>query len=285
LPALVAITGGWAFILLRRTPAWNAWLPWVILAATVITAAVLLAPRMPRVLLITAGVTGLIAILAGPAAYAATPLATTISGNNPLAGPTAAVGGGLPTGGGGGFPGGGGFDRAGGEFDRSGGGFDRAGGEFDRSGGGFDRAGGEFDRAGGGFAGGGFAGGGGISKQLISYLEAHRDGAAWLVAVSGSSTAAEIILETGGAPVMAMGGFTGSDPAPTLAQLQQYVSRGQLHYVLTGGGRGGFGGGGGGGGGTAQVEPWVEQNCTAVSPTVYGASATTGGGQQLYRCG
>ena len=36
-PRWWAITGGWAFILLRRTPAWNAWLPWVILAATVIT--------------------------------------------------------------------------------------------------------------------------------------------------------------------------------------------------------------------------------------------------------
>jgi hypothetical protein len=286
LPALVAITGGWAFILLRRTPAWNAWLPGVILAATVITVAVLLAPRMRRVLLITAGVTGLIAVLAGPAASAATPLATTISGNNPLAGPTAGGGGGFPAGGGGLDRPGGGFDRAGGDFDRTGGGFDRAGGGFrdggDREPGADDRGTGGFP--GGGLTGGGFAGGGGISEQLISYLEAHRDGATWLVAVSGSSTAAEIILETGGVPVMAMGGFTGSDPAPTLAQLQQYVSRGQLHYVLTGGGRGGFGGGGGGGG-TAQVEPWVEQNCTAVSPTAYGASATTGGGQQLYRCG
>ena len=55
----------------------------------------------------------------------------------------------------------------------------------------------------------GSAGGGGISKQLISYLEAHRDGATWWSPFPGSSTAAEIILETGGVPVMAMGGFTG----------------------------------------------------------------------------
>jgi hypothetical protein len=98
-----------------------------------------------------------------------------------------------------------------------------------------------------------------------------------------------------------MGGFTGSDPAPTLAQLEQYVKRGQLHYVLVGGGRGGGGFGGRGGssaGGTAQVDPWVEQNCSAVSPSAYGASTsttggstttsgstTTGGGEQLYRCG
>ena len=60
----------------------------------------------------------------------------------------------------------------------------------------------------------------------------------------GSDAAAAIILQTGGIPVMAMGGFSGSDPAPTVAQLEQYVKEGKLHYVLTGG-TGGFGGGGG----------------------------------------
>jgi hypothetical protein len=49
-----------------------------------------------------------------------------------------------------------------------------------------------------------------IGKAMMSYLEAHRDGATWLVAVVGSSAAAEIILETGGIPVMAMGGFRGT---------------------------------------------------------------------------
>ncbi len=84
---------------------------------------------------------------------------------------------------------------------------------------------------------------------------------------------------------MAMGGFTGNDPTPTLAQLQQYIRQGQLHYVLIGGGGTG---GRGGTGGTALVDPWVEQNCTAVSPSAYAASSATGsagGGQDLYRCG
>ena len=84
--------------------------------------------------------------------------------------------------------------------------------------------------------------GGTADKQMIAYLEAHRDGATWLVAVQGSSSAASIILATGGIPVMAMGGFRGTDAAPTLAQFEQYVKQGKVQYVLTGA-RGGLGGG------------------------------------------
>ena len=43
---------------------------------------------------------------------------------------------------------------------------------------------------------------------------------------------------------MAIGGFNGSDPSPTLAQFQQYVADGEIHYFIAGGG--GFGGGPGG---------------------------------------
>jgi len=130
---------------------------------------------------------------------------------------------------------------------------------------------------------------------MIAYLEAHRDGATWLVAVQGSSSAASIILATGGIPVMAMGGFRGTDAAPTLAQFEQYVKQGKVHYVMAGG-RGGLGGGGfgGGSGGTvASVTSWVEQNCTAVPASAYsgaasGGSATSAGAggaaQALYRC-
>jgi 4-amino-4-deoxy-L-arabinose transferase-like glycosyltransferase len=121
LPAAIAITGGWAFVLLRRTPGWNPWLPWTVLAATIVAVLALaygwlrgrrsvhggaaeqdpagqrrrrfLARGRRGRLFAVAGVAGLIAVLAGPAAYAVTPLSKTIEGNNPLAGPTA--GGGL----------------------------------------------------------------------------------------------------------------------------------------------------------------------------------------------
>src|SRR2546427_12776169 len=78
---------------------------------------------------------------------------------------------------------------------------------------------------------------------------------------------------------MAMGGFSGGDPAPTLAQLQAYVASGQLRYVLIGGGAGGgpgggppgFGGGGPNGGSpSAGIEGWVPP----VGPVVgYGGRA------------
>ncbi len=39
--------------------------------------------------------------------------------------------------------------------------------------------------------------------------------------------------------VMSIGGFTGSDPAPTLEQFQAYVAAGDVHYFVVGGGPGG----------------------------------------------
>ena len=44
-------------------------------------------------------------------------------------------------------------------------------------------------------------------------------------------------------PVMAIGGFNGSDPSPTLAQFQQYVADGQIHWFIASGGMGGGPGG------------------------------------------
>ena len=91
-------------------------------------------------------------------------------------------------------------------------------------------------------------------------------------------------------PVMAIGGFNGTDPAPTLAQFEKYVSEGKIHYFISSGGGfggGGFGGGFGGGGfggaatGTAddasQITSWVESHFTAETVggvTVY--NLTTG---------
>jgi 4-amino-4-deoxy-L-arabinose transferase-like glycosyltransferase len=312
LPLAVAVTGAWAFVLLRRTPGWNPWLSWTVLAATVVTVLILVLGRVRRFgrvlgrrLLIPAGVAGLIAGLAGPAAYAATPLSHAANGTNPVAGPTAGGGFGGPggaVGGRGGFPGfgdgtrgdypgggpGSGFGRPGsgpGTGAAGAGGQGRAYRDEGFGGGGFGDGGHRDANPGeGGFRLGGAGGTGGlggeVSKQLISYLKADRDGATWLVAVQGSQEAAGIILQTGGIPVMAMGGFTGTDAAPTVAQLEQYVKQGKLRYVLTGG-RGGFGGGGNGTVGAAVS--WVEQNCSAVPASAYGGSAT--GAQALYRCG
>jgi 4-amino-4-deoxy-L-arabinose transferase-like glycosyltransferase len=100
---------------------------------------------------------------------------------------------------------------------------------------------------------------------LYSYLVANRGTATWIVAINSAQDAGNIEIATG-LPVMAMGGFTGSDPAPTLTQLKGYIASGKLRFVLTGGG---FGGGFGGGDSSDRTS-WVTSTCKAVN---YGGSA------------
>ena len=134
-----------------------------------------------------------------------------------------------------------------------------------------------YGRAGGAPSGatgfGGGAGGDSASTALIAYLEAHQGTAKYLVATVSANQAAPIILATG-KPVMALGGFLGSDPILTVAQLQSLVREGQIRYFLLGGGPGGFGGGSG----NSAVESWVTSDCTAVTDSAAGAS-------WLYVCG
>jgi 4-amino-4-deoxy-L-arabinose transferase-like glycosyltransferase len=119
----------------------------------------------------------------------------------------------------------------------------------------------------GGFGGGGM--GGTTSAALISYLEKHQDGAKWLLAVSNSQSAGQLILSTH-KPVISMWGFTGSDKAMTLAKLKELVKKGELHYIQ-------LGGGGMGGNSTLNTEitAWVQKNATAVKESAYDKSAAT----------
>jgi 4-amino-4-deoxy-L-arabinose transferase-like glycosyltransferase len=55
----------------------------------------------------------------------------------------------------------------------------------------------------------------------------------WAAAVVGSNNAAGYQLASG-APVMAVGGFNGTDPSPTLAEFKQYVADRQIHYFIRG---------------------------------------------------
>jgi hypothetical protein len=77
--------------------------------------------------------------------------------------------------------------------------------------------------------------------------------------------AGSLQLETG-ASVMPIGGFTGSDNAPTLAQFQQYVADGEVGYFLVSErGPGGPGGPGGRDSDSAatQITQWVQDNFAA----------------------
>ncbi|HLM96814.1 MAG TPA: glycosyltransferase family 39 protein [Acidimicrobiales bacterium] len=81
-------------------------------------------------------------------------------------------------------------------------------------------------------------------SALLRYLEEHRDGSRYLLAVSGSLTAAPYIIATG-QPVMAMGGYTGMDPWPTLSAFETAVAQDEIHFVLVGSAFASFGFGGG----------------------------------------
>ena len=124
---------------------------------------------------------------------------------------------------------------------------------------------------GGGFGG---PGGGAANSELISYLKKHRDGAKWLLAVSSSQSAAQLIVNTG-QPVISMWGWTGTDKAMTVAKLRELVKKGELHYIQLGGGMGG-GPGGGGAGVSSEVTTWVQKHGTAVKASEYGATESSG---------
>jgi hypothetical protein len=108
--------------------------------------------------------------------------------------------------------------------------------------------------------------------------------------------AAPIILDTK-LPVVAMGGFSGGDPAPTAEGLAELVESGRLRFVMLGGRGGGPGGPGGPGGGSvgSARSTWVQAHCALVDPSLYAVAPVevqenrTGGpvgrvSEQLYDC-
>jgi 4-amino-4-deoxy-L-arabinose transferase-like glycosyltransferase len=278
LPATIVGTVLWADALLARTSGYDAWLGPTVVVTGVLSALILLLcmvrPKGTRWFALFAGTVAAVSVLAGPAAYSLTTLGTTTSAIA-TAGPASASGG-IGAGGG---PGGGsmpGGSGAGGPPSTA-----RTGA---RAGIGSTAA----------FAGGRVSGGGGaastVDQSLVQYLERHQGSATYLVAVNGSQSAAPFILESGKA-VIAMGGFGGSDPAPTLSEFKHLVATGKVHYVYVSGGTGsasGAGGSGfGAGGGGTPPEGLGTTASTTGSATRTGGSAgqggrpgASGGGQQ-----
>jgi 4-amino-4-deoxy-L-arabinose transferase-like glycosyltransferase len=289
LAATIAVSAWWSFHLLGRSTDFLPWLRWVVLIGGIVAAlGVLAALRLPaRIALVTAGL-ALAAVLAGPAAYAVQTASEPHTGSIPTAGPATQGGRGGP--GGGGFPGGGRGQR--GTFPGGGPGGGFPGGGFP---GGTTQQGGTTGTAPtapggtapGGTTGGGMRAGGGmgglldaatVSDRMKSLLDANADQYTWVAAAVGSQNASGYQLATGD-PVMAIGGFNGSDPSPTLARFQQYVAEGKIHYFI--GGAGGFGGGRGGTGSggsnySSQISAWVTANFTGQTVdgvTVYDLTA------------
>ncbi|WP_399453907.1 ArnT family glycosyltransferase [Streptomyces sp. WAC06273] len=284
LPLALGVTGVWAVVLLRRASGWNSWL-WptiaVVMALAIAGLLVFRSGRRLRLLAVSVAA-AVVAGVAGPAAYAwSVPSGSGggMGGTNPTAGPSTGGGMGGPVGGGG-QPPQGGRGGPGGDTPPNGGDNGRAapGGADGTTGtppsgdlggaGGFGEGGGLDGGFGGGGGMGGGGTGGGASTELVAYLKKHQDGAKWLLAVSGSQSAAQLIL-AGGEPVISMWGWSGSDNAMTLTRLKELVKKGELHYVQVGGGMGGGSGAG------SEVTQWVREHGTAVEASAYGASSTS----------
>ncbi|MGP4017914.1 ArnT family glycosyltransferase [Saccharopolyspora sp. 5N708] len=264
LPAAIAVTGFWAGHLLGGSPDFVPWLAPTIVVVTTLAATAMAVPLLlPRIrrrrhhrLIVAAALAGLVATLAGPTAYALTPLSTPVAATFPAAGP-----GGSSRGGPGGAP----MRMP-------------------------SRAGSPNHQAPPGFAGqlaqpeprGGPGRDEQVSDRLIRYLTEHHQDETWLVGVVGSMVAAPIILDTG-QPVMAIGGYNGNDPTPTVDQLEQHIRAGELRYVWTSGSSGVQSMGG-------QVDTkvvdesmaWVAGHCHLVAPEEYGGDADTT--THLYDC-
>ncbi|HET7035999.1 MAG TPA: glycosyltransferase family 39 protein [Thermomicrobiaceae bacterium] len=280
LAAAVAASASWAFVLLDRSPNWYPPLRVGVLVVGIAAALALLGvDTLRRRSAATLGAVALAVALAGPAAFAAQTAATPHTGAIPSAGPAPTRG--RATGGRASFPSNfGGVPRTG-PFGNGNQGTARG-----------SRGGNARSQSPRGLAGqfgpGGIRGGlGGLlnantpSSALISLLRQGSAGYTWAAATVGANDAAGVQLALN-APVMAIGGFNGTDPAPTLAEFQSYVRAGKVHYFIASGGlAGGFAGFGrpagpaGSSDTAAQITRWVAQTFAASSVggvTVYDLS-------------
>lgn len=248
LAATVLAGSVWSAVLLGRDASWLPWIRIAVVVLGVLAAAALLArldshyavpARFRRAAAAGVVVVSLLAGGLGSAAWTFATAAQPHSGSIPTSGPTASAMGG-------------------------------PGGQAGRSG--------TIGAAGTGGADGGLGGPAGGAASSNSELTAllKSSTAKWSGIVSGASQAASLELATG-TNVIALGGWNGGDPYPTLAQFQEMVANGEIGYFISGGGMGGGGMGGGpmGGGprgGNSEVATWVAANFeaqTVGNSTVY----------------
>ena len=254
LAVAIVAAGAMAAELLVRTATYMPWLRWVTLLGALAAAGLVLAAAAPgargaagmkgmgmmasRTVARTTAALAVAAALAGPLAYSLSTAATAHSGSIVSAGPAVSGRGGA------GIP-----PALGGA---AGGGF---GGATTANGTGTGAGTGRGPGAGGM---GGLLGASTPSAALVAALQTDAGTYTWAAAVVGSNNAAGYQLATQ-LPVMAVGGFNGTDPAPTLAQFQQYVADGKIHYFIAGRMMQGESGAND----AAQIAAWVQDNFTA----------------------
>jgi 4-amino-4-deoxy-L-arabinose transferase-like glycosyltransferase len=215
LAILIGGTGVWSWLILGRNAAWLPGLRWTILAAAVAAAVALAVPwtyQVRRRLAFGVLGVGVVAALAGPAAYAIVTIGQPHQGGGPSVGPADAS---------------------------------------RQSHFGFGQS--------------------ADNPELDAMLK--NTNTEWSAAISRSSSAAGLELSTDTA-VMAIGGFSGSDPAPTLSQFQDDVAQHKVAYYIVVNNRGH--GPGWTNRGHADVAKWVAATFPSTNvgdATVYNLSA------------
>jgi 4-amino-4-deoxy-L-arabinose transferase-like glycosyltransferase len=290
LASAIAATAIWSFVLLNRTSTWNPWLRVAILILGGFAAiAITVGPRLGKRLMLSAAAAGLAAGLAGPLAYTIQTIATPHTGSMPSAGPaTNGNGFGGRFGGGQMPPGNNSSNLSTGESGNPGFGGNQmtpstnstnsSTGKSGNTG-----SGNSNNKSLGNFKQGGL--GGADEKPgsaIVELLKKDASKYTWVAATVGSQSSAPYQLATGD-PIMDIGGFTGSDPTPTLAQFKQYVSEGKIHYYINSGrgnnrmggntangntngetksstSQGDFQNGPMGGGSNSEISNWVQNN-------------------------
>jgi 4-amino-4-deoxy-L-arabinose transferase-like glycosyltransferase len=235
----ILVTAGWAIVLLSRDSSWEPWLV-PLIAVTAIAAVVwMMMPPFGRYAQRITLTLAAIACLAGPLAYTTYTLATPHTGTIPTAGPGSS-------------------------------GSTSGSTPVNASGKATTRA-----------AAGVSSGGPGdvtVSKSLEQALEHDAGKYRWVAATSGSQSAAQMELATGGDPVMAIGGFDGEGGNVSLATFKQYVESGKIHYyVVSSGGFGGGAGGAGGGGRSGFGASTASGSGRSAVSSLFGGSSAGGG--------
>ncbi|MDQ0281710.1 4-amino-4-deoxy-L-arabinose transferase-like glycosyltransferase [Rhodococcus fascians] len=251
-----ASTVALAWVLLGRSASFVPWLKWAILVVGVVAVVALLIPALTRGRLAAVAILAVMfAGLAGPTAYAVDTIGTPHTGSIVSAGPNTGMRGfgGMGEGrrGQGGLPGGmqlpPGAQMPAGMQPPAG--LPSQAGQLP--------GGAEMGGMGGGM--GGLLEGSTPTAEVTAMLEQDAGSYTWVAAAIGANTAAGYQLATED-PVMPVGGFNGTDPSPTLAEFQQYVADGRIHYFIGGGGMGGRESGS-----SAEISAWVTENFTATT--------------------
>ena len=275
LSAAIALTTWWAHVLLGRTPTFESWLrPTILVVGIAAAVTVLVIGHVKRGIAVAIAAGSILTAVGAPVAFAIDTASTPHTGSIPSAGPSSGQGGPGGFGGrgfGGGQPGAG---RGGTPPTGTTGGTQptgTTGGTPPNGAAGFAPPTGTTGTTGttgpaGGFGGGRGQGGGGLlgsstpSAALTAALKANASSYTWVAAAIGSNEASGYQLATGD-PVMAIGGFNGSDPDPTLAQFEKLVAEGKIHYFIAGS----VGTPNGGSNASSEISTWVSSHYTAVT--------------------